>query len=230
MAGSSMPVGYRIPGAPVPMNCEIETAVGVGYSGLDIYGSHALELFQSLVERRRGAERGVAWVQCLQGAGVWKAVDDGLVSQDGLMAALSVTPHPPDADLRKSEGATLFLFQYNDGLLGSIFMLPAYAAGTAVAVKLKGQSQFIANRFDERTEPRYPHFAWLLKAIERMIHTGRPSYPVERTLLTSGILDRALTSLAQGQKRLATPELAIEYHPVDYPHAPQPELSSDPRG
>ena len=32
------------------------------------------------------------------------------------------------------------------------------------------------------------------------------------------------TSLAEGQKRLTTPELAIEYKPADYPHAPKPDL------
>jgi hypothetical protein len=230
MAGSSMPVGFRVPDITVPMGCEIEAAVGIGYSGLDIYGSHALELFQSLVERRGGAEQGVKWVQCLQGDALWKAIDDGVAAPDVLNAALAVTPRQTGAVMRNSDGATMFLFQYHDGLLGTVLMLPAYAAGTAVGLRLKGQAQPIATRFDERTEPRYPHFAYLLKAIERMIHTGQPSYPVERTLLTSGILDRALTSLAGGQQRLMTPELAIAYRPVDYPYAPRPDLDSDPLG
>jgi hypothetical protein len=227
MAGSSMTVGYRTPEITVPVGCELEAAVGVGYSGLDIYGSHALDFFQCHVQHRRGAEKGVRWVQCLEGDAMWQVLDDGTVRQDVFDAALAAVPHQP-GDVRRSTPATLFLFQYVDGLVGAVFMLPGFASGTSVALGLNGQDRPLATRFDERTEPRYPHFAWLLKAIERMIHTGRPSYPVERTLLTSGILDRALTSRVRQYERLATPELKICYQPVDYPHAPQPRLDSDP--
>ncbi len=158
---------------------------------------------------------------------MWKAVDDAV--PPGLLdAALAVTPHQDGDSMRTTEGATLFRFQYVDGLVGSVLMLPGFASGTSVALKLKGEPRPVATRFDERTEPHYPHFAYLLKAIERMIHTGRPSYPIERTLLTSGVLDRALTSLADGQRQIETPELAIAYQPVDYPHAPLPDLQADP--
>ncbi|MDA1055227.1 MAG: hypothetical protein O3C40_32805 [Planctomycetota bacterium] len=227
MAGTSLVVTYRTPEITLPMGGEIETAVGVGYSHPDIYGFHAIESLQCLVERRRGAETGVQWVQCLHGNEMWKPLDEGLISQEAFDAAFELVKSQPD-QLRKRDDSALFLFQYADGLLGAIFMLPGIAHGISVAVKLKGERKLTATRFEERPDPRHPHFAYLLKGIERMIHTGRPSYPIERTYLTSGILDRALTSKSQDQKKMLTPELAIRYQPVDYPHAPLPDLASDP--
>jgi hypothetical protein len=227
MAGSSMTVGYRAPEIQVPFGKEMEAAVGIGYSGLDIYGSHALEFYQCHVERRANAETGVKWVECLSGERMWRELDEGRISRELFEKALSVIDHD-SGDAKKDREAALFRFQYADGFQGNVIMLPSYARGTSIAVQLKGSTQPMAERFDERTEPRYPHFAFLLKAIERMIHTGRPTYPVERTLLTSGILDRALTSLAQNQQRLMTPELQIAYLPVDYPHGPNPNLEMDP--
>ena len=228
MAGSSLPVSFRKPQIEVPLGCRIESAVGVGYDGLDIYGSHALDCYQSLVERRRGAETGVEWVQFLEGRQVSKAVDDIGLPRQLLKAAKSVVP---SAKISISPGQApregLFLFQYRDGLLGALFMLQTVNR-ISVAVQLEGHAHPHATQFEERSSPRYPHFAYLLKAIERMIHTGKSSYPVERTLLTSGILDRGLRSRALSGQRLMTPELSIRYQPVDYPHAPHPPLTSSP--
>ena len=228
MAGSSLPVSYRTPSIDVPMGCEMESAVGIGYDGLDIYGSHALDSYQCLVERRRHAEAGVKWVQYFEDDAVWKALRDGTVPQAVFDAARSVVP---DANgrvpYRQAPRAALFLFRYHDGFLGAQFMLQSVNR-TSVAVKLKGQAEPLATQFEERPDPNHPHFAYLLKGIERMIHSGRPSYPVERTFLTSGILDRAIKSRIKGGRRLATPELAIRYQPVDYPHAPQPPLLESP--
>ena len=73
-------------------------------------------------------------------------------------------------------------------------MLHGYARGFTVAVKIKDQPQPLAVCIGERYQPVHPHFAFLLHPIERMFHSNQPSYPAERTLLSSGILDRALTS------------------------------------
>ena len=220
MAGSSLPVSYRAPDPTVPMKSSIEGIVGIGYGNLDPYGFHALEAMQSIAERRRGAETGVRWVQCLRGDEFWNSVDSGWLDRELIQAALGVTRLAKD-DLRSLTGEdfSLFLFEYEDGLRAGLLHLTEIARNCSVAVKLAGQAKPVAMRFEERTEPRYPHFAFQLRAIEKMIHTGRPSYPVQRTLLTSGILDRALSSRIQGGRRIETPELKIAYDPVDYPHA-----------
>lgn len=219
MAGSSIPVSYRRPAVEIPMGSSIKAIVGVGYSGLDIYGFHALEFLQAFAERRAGAEQGVAWVECLEGEAIWQAVDQGRASGALLQRALEVVPTESGVDLRTLRGddVALLLFQYRDGPLGALFMLAGYAQGIGVAAELKNRPAPVAAYAEERAEPRYPHFACLTKGIEQMVLWGKPVYPVERTLLSGGILDRALHSKEQQGKRLETPELAISYQPVDYP-------------
>jgi len=50
----------------------------------------------------------------------------------------------------------------------------------------------------------------LVHYIERMIVENRAPYPVERTLLTSGMTLAGVKSLYRGEK-VDTPEMAVEY-------------------
>jgi hypothetical protein len=59
----------------------------------------------------------------------------------------------------------------------------------------------------------YAHFSYLALNVEEMFLTGIPSHPVERTLLTTGVLDAALTSRHRGHCRLETPWLDVTYRP-----------------
>ncbi len=160
-------------------------------------------------------------VRFLQGPAMWKAVDDGIVSREALDAAFKIVPKTGEPDLRKDEKAGLFLFEYVDGFQGALFMLKC-VHGTSIGIKLKDQSKPLATAFHERTEPRYPHFAFLLKAIEQMIHTGKPTYPVERTLLTTGILDRGLTSRSrkgEGQQHRGKKSVAMKRRSCSWNHS-----------
>src|SRR6185312_14460053 len=87
LAGSSIPVTFRLPAIDLPLNCEIESAVMVGVGGSDAMDFHALEGLQCMVERRRGGETGVKAVQLLQCDAVWKAMDTGRFPKDLLIAA-----------------------------------------------------------------------------------------------------------------------------------------------
>ncbi len=216
---------YRKPEFSLPMNSDLEACLAIGYSGLDIYGSHTLDYLQCIIERRKCVHQGVTSVQCLPGSRLRGLIADKVIRPDLLELILDVTPTGAE-DLLSADPQhfSIFLVQYADGLLAPVLMLPRYSKAISAVVKVRGK-QPVGGITEERTEPRYPHFACLLKGIEQMMHTGKPAYPVERSLLTAGILDRLLTSRSAGGKRLQTPELMINYKAVDYPHAPHLDLS-----
>ena len=54
--------------------------------------------------------------------------------------------------------------------------------------------------------------AALMHNAEKMFLSGKPQYPVERTLLTSGIIQSCLQSLSKGSGYgQATPHLDVKY-------------------
>ena len=76
----------------------------------------------------------------------------------------------------------------------------------------------------------FMHFAHQLMGVEKMMQTGKPTWPVERTLLTSGVLDALLTSKRDGGKVLATPWLAVQYESNWDWHEPPPPPPGRPIG
>lgn len=224
LAGSSVPVAWRLPPLELPHDCEIEAALTIGYGGLESYGLHALESHQCMIERRRGGETGIASVQAVQHDEIRNAESAGLWSSELFAAALKRFPgSPQDSGQWIKNNSAAYLLQHRDGLKSAVIMANGLARGQAFAAKLKGRDEPVATSFKLQDKAPYGHFAYLVHAIEETIHTGRAVNPIERTLLTTGTLDRVMQSLAQSGRRLETPELAISYKPTDWPFANHPQ-------
>jgi hypothetical protein len=216
MAGSSSPVSWRKGDADLPAGAELTEAVMVGYGGVESYGFHTLEGLQCMAERRRGGETGVQSVRCLTGDAVWQAGDAGEWSWELLRRALARSEKPavagadPPAIRTRTKDPDAFVIEYADGLRATALMLYGLVDEFLFAGRTRAGGVTSTLFWLQDGKP-FGHFARLSQAIEKMFLTGRPTYPVERTLLTTGILDAAMQSRHRKSERLPTPHLAIRY-------------------
>lgn len=214
MAGSSLPVTWRRPALEIPLGAPVTEALGIGYGGLDAYGFHALEMVQCMVERRAGGESGVAAVTTISGPEVWAAGTSGGWPRDLFDAAWSRNERPSgEAPEAAAKEPVAYLIEYRDGLRATILMLQGATQQFCFAARVNGGIQ--STLFYLQPGKPYGHFAFLTNKIEDLLITGQPPYPVERTLLTTGILARALESRYRQGKRLETRELDVRYAPID---------------
>ena len=210
MAGSSLPLGWRNPWIEYEFETPVEEAIAIGFSGLDIYGFHTLEALQCMVERRVGGETGVAAVTCLEGDAVWQSAKDGIWSRELAEAACAPIENKPAGSMEEHcKNPALFLIEYRDGLRGAVLMLNGYVTDLAYAGRVGGVIQ--GTEFYLQNGEPHAHFSYLGLNIEEMFVTGIPTYPVERTLLASGVLEATLGSRYQGYVRLETPHLDVTY-------------------
>jgi hypothetical protein len=214
MAGSSLPTTWRYPEADVERGQDLKEIVGVGYGPLDAYGFHALEMVQCLAERRKGGETGVKQIRCLEGDKVWTAGRDRVYDRrllDDALRRLMDRPLPAGANIEELiKKPVLYVIDYRDGLKASIFMCSGPVHEFCVAWKYSdGRSQ--STCFWLQDGRPFMHFSYLLKGIEQMVQTGKPAWPAERTLLTSGLLDAALQSKQRGGEVVETSYLNIAY-------------------
>ena len=107
----------------------------------------------------------------------------------------------------------LFRIEYADGLRANLLELAGTATEWTAAWRYADNEQIESSQFWTQEGRPGMHFTLLLHGIEQMILTGKPSWNVERTLLTSGALDALLQSLKQGQRSIETPYLMLRYQP-----------------
>lgn len=227
LAGSSLPVTWRRPEVELPLGVKLKEALLVSRGELEIYGIHALEALQTMVERRTTGQQGVKAVTYLEGEAVWKAGDAGSWSWDLLEAALSRSPSRNVGDLRdnckhfqppgtwgfaKVTSPRAFLVEYRDGLKATVLQLDGHAADETFAATVEGSAKPTSTLFWLPPPPGAAFLEALARHVEAFMETGQAPYPVERTMLTGGILDWCLESRVQ-QKRLETPDLDIRYAP-----------------
>jgi hypothetical protein len=227
MAGSSLPVTWRRPEIELPLGTKVKEAVVASRGELEIMGIHALETLQCMVERRTSGEQGVKAVTGLQGDAVWKAGDEGRWSWDLLEHALGRSPSRNAGGVRDNcrrfrrpvvwghfvPGPIAFLVEFRDGVTGAVLQLDGHVADETFATRVDGQEKPVSTLFWLPPPPGAAFLEALTTHIETFFATGKPPYPVERTLLTGGILDYALESRINGGKRLETPDLDVSYAP-----------------
>ncbi|MBT3343394.1 MAG: hypothetical protein HN712_24905 [Gemmatimonadetes bacterium] len=233
MAGSSLPVAWRDPFLEHDLDTPLKEAIAVGFSGLDIYGFHTLEVLQCMVERRAGGESGVVAVTCLEGEQAWAhGQGEGAWWRELAEAACATVDgsgREEGAMEDHCENPALFLVEYSDGFRGAVVMLNGYLRELAYASRRQEgavEATWFKCQGHGGEDGAYAHFSYLGLNVEEMFITGQPQYPLERTLLTTGVLEAALTSRHEGHVRLETPWLEFGYRSYEQlkfqPTAPSP--------
>ena len=228
-AGSSLPVTWRSPTYEHPLHEPIDEALSISYHMLERYGFHGLEALQCQVERRQGGESGVRSVTCLSGDDVWRAADAGDWSQELADAALAaMDPGPDQLDRTCVTDPHLFLLEYNDGLRGRVLMLGDTGYVSKFAYASRRISGIDAFEYHTDTGPNHAHFSYFGLAIEDFFVSGVPQSPVERTLLTTGILEAVMLSHHRNGARVETPHLDVSYESA--PPLPRLPTTTRPHG
>jgi hypothetical protein len=157
---------------------------------------------------------------------VWKAGEDGRYSKELLSSALSRSDTPlgltvadgrtqdlsaPGLLAKLVEKPAAYFIEYRDGLKATLLMLNGAVKDFNFAARVQGMKDPASTQFLLTPEPNVTYSACLMHKVEEMFESGVAPYPVERTLLVSGVLESCLTSKVQNHVRLETPHLSVSY-------------------
>jgi len=180
------------------------------------------------VERRPGGETGVKWLQAYRGDKFWDACRDNVWPRELMNAALcrshTLTParagfndiFPSLDEMRGlAKDPVAYRYEHSDGVKCTMMLMGGLVRDFNFAASLEGEAKPFSTQMylpmpDGRTTLAN-FFNPLCNNMEKMFLSGKATYPVERTLLTTGLTAAGVDSLYAGQVRVDTPHLAIRY-------------------
>ena len=228
LAGSSLPVTWRMPSIDMPYAAEVEEAMCVAIGGPDSYDFHALETTQCMVERRKGGETGVVSMEAFRGDRVWDALAAGgwadggwdpalfeaCLSRSHTLAQTETASHRYPTPEQMQEWVTdpiAYRYEYADGLKATMLLMNGLVGDFTFAARLKGRRQYLSTLFQL---PPNPNVVYSRRSDGRrranVPHRRGRHGRLKRTLLTSGLVQSGVQSLTK-QQRLETPHLDVRY-------------------
>jgi hypothetical protein len=226
LAGSSLPVTWRLPSIDMPWGTPLKESVCVCYGGVDSYDFHGLETAQCMSERRVGGEVGIKSVHALRGDNLWQALaaDDRANTRRLMVAALNRSHNlpveggfptaPVTFEWAKSTlpDTIAYLIEHLDGFRTTMFLTGIQDfnyAGLREDNEIVSCQMYLPMPTHGSTTADF--FNPLARHIETLVLTGKSPYPAERTLLTSGMVIGGVESLFAGQKLYETPKMKVAY-------------------
>ena len=224
LAGSSLPVTRRLPALEMPHGAPLAESVCVAYGGVDSYDFHALEAAQCMSERRKGGEAGLKSVHALRGETMWEAMAKRETTRRLLVAALMRSHSLPVEGGYPTDRVTFdwaraafpdavgYFLEHRDGFRTATFLTSI--ADFNYAGLRADSGEILSCQFHlpmpGRNATTADFFNPLIRHLEDLVLTGKPPYPPERTLLTSGMTLAAVESLHR-KAPVETPEMGVKY-------------------
>lgn len=211
MSSSSIPFAFQHPHPQtIPSGAPLHRMFGFIYGDLERYSYHTIEMLQSVAERRAYGESGVEAVTAYEGE---RAIS--LLFSKGwnmLYRSLAGYANVTDVDtFPYTLTRPIFVeVRYADGLRGGMLFADKEINQFISAYQIYENEPPFCTQFHCQWQKPYVHSAIFVLEIERFIHSARPSFPIERSLITTGVTDAIMKSV-HDKMEIKTPHLLVNY-------------------
>ena len=227
LAGSSLPVTRRLPAIDMPYDAALKESVCVAYGGIDSYDIHALETAQCMSERRRGGESGIKQVHALRDETLWTRLSesDCEATRELIVSALTRSHNLPVETGFPTDRVTFewaqkvfpeavgYIIEHLDGFRTTMLLVKGLQdfnyAGMLESGEIISCQMYLPMPGHGSTTADF--FNPLAHHVETTVIEKKTPYPIERTLLTSGMVIAGVESLHSGQVPFATPGMNVRY-------------------